>query len=247
MKQFILLISILICLDGLGQDNSTHLRYTFIKAKEGGNYRENLLEKFAKLHKQRIEDGIIEGWDVWEVVNARQTPFSHVVVTLMDISKMDSLYSGVNMQKVFPYMTDSDLAEFYKSNIESRDIIGDYMVTNIKSASKTGIFIDEFMTMNFMMVKEGKFKTYETMEINLVKEGLPQGDLRSGWNLQKRVDKYGTNLDWNYLTLDWYAKYSDFINHVSAPAMDADKDHQAMMAVRDLRESVTLRLIKMVR
>ena len=48
---------------------------------------------------------------------------------------MDSLYSGVNMQKVFPDMTDGDLENFYEENIKSRDIIGDYIITTIKSIS----------------------------------------------------------------------------------------------------------------
>ena len=70
--------------------------------------------KFARLHQQRIEDGIINGWDLWQVINSRQTPFSHVVVTLTDISKMDSLYSGVDMQKVFPDMMYNDIKTFVK-------------------------------------------------------------------------------------------------------------------------------------
>mgnify|MGYP003312992315 CR=1 FL=1 len=42
----------------MGQANDTYLRLTFIKAKEGSNYSENLTQKFARLHKQRIEDVI---------------------------------------------------------------------------------------------------------------------------------------------------------------------------------------------
>ena len=123
MKNYISLLTFCFCLNVLGQDNNTYLRLTFIKAKEGSNYRENLTQKFARLHQQRIEDGIINGWDLWQVINSRQTPFSHVVVTLTDISKMDSLYSGVDMQKVFPDMTNSDIKTFYENNITSRDII----------------------------------------------------------------------------------------------------------------------------
>ena len=115
MRYILLTLSICLSLSSMGQANDTYLRLTFIKAKEGSNYSENLTQKFARLHQQRIEDGIINGWDLWQVVNSRQTPFSHVVVTLTDISKMDNLYSGVDMQKVFPDMTNSDIKTFYKT------------------------------------------------------------------------------------------------------------------------------------
>ncbi len=247
MKNYISLLTFCFCLNVLGQDNNTYLRLTFIKAKEGSNYRENLTQKFARLHQQRIEDGIINGWDLWQVVNSRQTPFSHVIVTLTDISKMDSLYSGVNMQKVFPDMTNSDIETFYENNITSRDIIGDYIITTVKSISKTNNIPEEFMVMNFMKVKEGKFKTFENMEINLTTTTMPNEKFRTGWSLQKRIDKYGTDLHWNYLTVDWYTKYSDYIKASSIPTIDADKNYQSMMAIRDFRDRTVLRKIMSVR
>ena len=247
MKYLILTLSICFCLNLFGQENDAYLRLTFIKAKEGSNYRENLTQKFARLHKQRIEDGIINGWDLWQVVNSRQTPFTHVIVTLVDLSKMDSLYSGVNMQKVFPDMTDGDLENFYEENIKSRDIIGDYIITTIKSISNTNSIPDEFMVVNFMKVKEGKFKTFENMEINLSTSTIPDEKFRTGWTLQKRIDKYGTDLYWNYLTVDWYAKYSDYIKASSMPAVDADKNYQSMMDIRDLRDRAVLRKVMSVR
>jgi len=247
MKYILLTILIFLSLSSIGQANDAYLRLTFIKAKEGSNYSENLTQKFARLHQQRIEDGIINGWDLWQVINSRQTPFSHVVVTLTDISKMDSLYSGVDMQKVFPDMTNNDIKTFYENNITSRDIIGDYIITTVKNISKSNTIPEEFMVMNFMKVKEGKFKTFENMEIDLTMAAMQNEKFRTGWTLQKRIDKYGTDLYWNYLTVDWYAKYSDYIKASSIPTIDADKDYQSMMAIRDLRDRTVLRKIMSVR
>ena len=50
------------------------------------------------------------------------------------------------------------------------------------------------MVMNFMKVKEGKFKTFENMEIDLAMAVMPDEKFRTGWTLQKRIDKYGTDL-----------------------------------------------------
>ena len=160
---------------------------------------------------------------------------------------MDSLYSGVDMQKVFPDMTNSDIKTFYENNITSRDIIGDYIITTDKSISKGKTIPEEFMVMNFIKVKEGKFKTFEDMEIDLTTVAMHNDEFRTGWTLQKRIDKYGTDLYWNYLTVDWYAKYSDYIKASSIPTNNADKDYQSMMAIRDLRNRTVLRKIMSVR
>ena len=41
------------------------------------------------------------GWDLWQVVNSRLAPFGHVIIISEDMSTMESLYAGFNMQKVF--------------------------------------------------------------------------------------------------------------------------------------------------
>ena len=51
---------------------------------------------------------------------------------------------------------------------------------------------------------------------------------------------------WNYLTVDWYAKYSDYIKASSMPTVDADKNYQSMMGIRDLRDRAVLQKIMSV-
>ena len=100
---------------------------------------------------------------------------------------------------------------------------------------------------NWMKVKEGKFKTYENMEKALYSNGLNKNDLRVGWSLAKRIDKYGVDLYWNYFTVDWFSNYNDFVKTAAnTPAWDADKNYQNMMKVRDLRESVVIRKVIML-
>ncbi|MGA0211809.1 MAG: hypothetical protein ACO3JH_02310 [Flavobacteriaceae bacterium] len=98
-----------------------------------------------------------------------------------------------------------------------------------------------------MKVKEGKFKTYENMEKALYTNGLDNNSLKSGWSLARRIDKYGTDLYWNYFTVDWYSSYSDYIKAAAnITAWDADKNYENMMKVRDLRESVIIRKVMML-
>jgi hypothetical protein len=100
---------------------------------------------------------------------------------------------------------------------------------------------------NWMKVKEGKFKTYENMEKSMYVGGLDKNGLQSGWSLGKRIDKYGTDLYWNYFTVNWFASYTDYVKAAAnIPAWDADKNYQNMIKIRDLRESVIIRKVIML-
>ena len=103
------------------------------------------------------------------------------------------------------------------------------------------------MMKNFMKVKEGKFKTFENIEINLTRVAIHNEKFRNGWTLQKRIDKYGTDLYRNYPTVDWYAKYSDYIKASSIPTNDANKYYQFMRTIRDLHDRTVLRKIILAR
>ena len=90
---------------------------------------------------------------------------------------------------------------------EKREIVAEAMfvtVTDIKRDSKVNL-PDNVGVVNWMKVKEGKFKTYENMEKTLYSSGLNKNGLRTGWSLGKRIDKYGIDLYWNYFTVDWFA------------------------------------------
>ena len=49
------------------------------------------------------------GWDLWQVVNSRLTSIGNVIVIYEDTSIMESLYSVVNIQKVFSDMNIFDI------------------------------------------------------------------------------------------------------------------------------------------
>ena len=98
-----------------------------------------------------------------------------------------------------------------------------------------------------MKVKDGKFKAYENMEKSLYSNGISKNDLRTGWSLARRIDKYGTDVYWNYFTVDWFSNYNDYIKtSANIPAWDADKNYQNMLKIRDLRETVSIRKVIML-
>ena len=253
MKKILILFFITSLSISLYAQDKVVLKQTFIKVKPGNNYAEDLKTKFGEMAQKRIDAGWQSGWHLWEVVGNPQAPFTHLIVEPMTITQMEkerTREGWLKMRKeAVPSMTDSDWRTFMEDVRDKREIVAEAMfvtVTDIKRDSKVSL-PDNVGVVNWMKVKEGKFKTYENMEKSLYSSGLNKNGLRTGWSLGKRIDKYGIDLYWNYFTVDWFSNYTDYVkNAANIPAWDADKSYQSMMKVRDLRESVVIRKVIML-
>jgi hypothetical protein len=253
MKKFyLLLFTFALSINANAQDKVV-LKQTFIKVKPGNNYAEDLKTKFGKIAQKRIDSGYQEAWHLWEVVDNPQAPFTHLIVEPVLISQMEKEWNREGWLKMrneaIPGMTDSDWQAFMEGVRNKRDIVAEAMfvtVTDVKRDNDINLPTNVGV-INWMKVKEGKFKTYENMEKALYSNGLNKAGLRAGWSLGKRIDKYGVDLYWNYFTVDWFSNYTDYVKTaVNTPAWDADKNYQNMMKVRELRESVVIRKVIML-
>ncbi len=253
MKKIYLLLFIFALSINANAQDKVVLKQTFIKVKPGNNYAEDLKTKFGAMAQKRIDAGYQEGWHLWEVVGNPQAPFTHLIVEPVLISQMEKEWTRegwIEMRKeAIPGMTQSDWQAFMEDVRNKRDIVAEAMfvtVTDLKRDKDISIPTDVGV-INWMKVKEGKFKTYENMEKALYSNGLNKKGLIAGWSLGKRIDKYGADLYWNYFTVDWFSNYNDYIKTaVNTPSWDADKNYQNMMEVRELRESVVIRKVIML-
>jgi hypothetical protein len=238
---------------GVNAQEQVVLKQTFIKVEEGNNYAEDLKEKFSKFAQARIDAGYQSGWHLWEVVGNPQAAFSHIIVEPMTLSQMEKERNWDDWRKMrsetLPSMTDNDWRAFMEDVREKRNIVAEAMFVGVKDIGKTSdvSLPDDVGVINFMKVAQGKNKTYETMELGLYREGLGKNDPRSGWSLGRRIDKVGTDIYWNYFTVDWFSNYTDFVKTAaSVQAWDADKNYEKMLNIRDLRESVVIRKVMML-
>jgi hypothetical protein len=251
-KLYLLLFFALIAIKSNAQDKVV-LKQTFIKVKPGNNYAEDLKTKFGEMAQKRIDAGYQLGWHLWAVVGNPQAPFTHIIVEPMMISQMEkerTREGWLKMRKeAIPSMTDSDWTTFMENTRDKRDIVAESMfvtVTEVKKDESVSL-PSNFGIVNWMKVKEGKFKAYENMEKSMYSSGIGKNDLRTGWSLARRIDKYGTDVYWNYFTVDWFSNYNDYIKtSANITAWDADKNYQNMLKIRDLRETVSIRKVIML-
>ena len=58
---------------------------TFINAKNIQAYDNYIENVFSKTHQQRLDAGIIIGWDVWKVLDNPAENFTHMLTTVYDV------------------------------------------------------------------------------------------------------------------------------------------------------------------
>ena len=59
----------------------------FIKAENIYEYDQFVKEHYAKIHNERVKNGMLLQWDVWKVVDTPQEDFTHMVTYIYDIKK----------------------------------------------------------------------------------------------------------------------------------------------------------------
>jgi len=242
MKKTILFLMFLVSATSIAQD--TVYEQTFVKAHNIGAYDFYIENVFSKVHKQRIDAGLIKEWNVWKVMDSPQEDFTHMITTVYSVDKQDEINAfdwerpeGVTQRD--EWIRGKDLNEI-------REIIGVVKYTGLARARKAGAKdVPDYMAYNVIKLKGDKWKSYETAEINGTKK-IGKSDLRVGWDFGRRIDDYGTDISHTHVTIDWYDSHADFLKtFMSNSPADASKEYQEMMKLRDLKYRVFMKKHKM--
>jgi len=213
---------------------------TYINAKDINAYDNYIENVFSKTHQQRLDAGIIIGWDVWKVVDNPQENFTHMLTTIYDVSmqtKIDDFQweRPENISQRDMWIRGKDLAEI-------REIVGVVKYMGLAQIRKDGApEAPNFMALNIIKLKGEKWKSYENAELNGTKK-ISANDLRAGWDFARRIDDYGTDISHTHATVDWYNTHEDYLKtFMSSDLDDASKEYQQMLELRDLKYRVLLK------
>ena len=64
---------------------------TYVKAHDINAYDQYIENVFSKVHQQRIDQGLIVGWDVWKVVDNPAEGFTHMLTTIYKIENQEKI------------------------------------------------------------------------------------------------------------------------------------------------------------
>ncbi len=213
---------------------------TFINAKNIQAYDNYIENVFSKTHQQRLDAGIIIGWDVWKVLDNPAENFTHMLTTVYDV-EMQGKIDDFKWERP-ENVSQRDMQLRGKDLSEIREIVAVVKYMGLAQIRKEGgAEIPDFMSFNVIKLKGDKWKSYENAEINGTKS-IAANSLREGWDFARRIDDYGTDISHTHVTVDWYASHEDYLkNMMGRNISDASKEYQQMMKLRDLRYRVLLK------
>ena len=105
-------------------------------------------------------------------------------------------------------MTEEEVAEFNKKNREARKIVNSTIYKVVDNYFKQDS-VPNISVVNYMKVTPGDEFEYEKMEKEY--KTNVESSPKAGWAVHKRVDRVGTNLSNNYITVDFYNKMSEMM------------------------------------
>ena len=244
MKKFTLLFALFITINAFSQ--ALVYENTYIKAHDIQAYDDYIKNVFSNTHQQRLDAGIIVGWDVWKVVDNPSENFTHIFTTIYDVDMQEKIDA---FQPKWPEsLTERDWNMRGDDLRKVRDIVGVVKYVGLAQVRKSGADkVPEFMAFNVIKLKGEKWKSYESAEINGTKS-IAKADKRVGWDFARRIDDYGTDISHTHITVDWYASHSDFLkSFMGSNVSDASKQYQNMLKLRDLKYRVLLKKHKSLR
>ena len=206
--------------DGVS-NGATFIQVDYIKTVPGKNYGQILNEKWAKLAEKRIKEGTIVGWDAWWNMNSTDES-NHDILLVTLLTDVDSIGAGAGIRRAFPEMTDDEVAEFSKKNREARKIVNTTIYKVVDNYFKQDS-VPKIALTNYMKVTHGDEFDYEEMEKEY--KQTVEASAKAGWALHKRVDRFGSGLNNNYMTVDFYNKMSEMMDE-RAPTFEMSKEQR---------------------
>ena len=186
MKKYTLLFALLVTINVFSQ--TFVYENTYIKAHDIQAYDDYIKSVFSNTHQQRLDAGIIVGWDVWKVVDNPSESFTHIFTTIYDVDMQEKIDA---FQPKWPEsLTKRDWNMRGDDLRKVREIVGVVKYVGLAQVRKSDADqVPEFMAFNVIKLIGDKWKSYESAEINGTKS-IAKADKRVGWDFARRIDYY---------------------------------------------------------
>ena len=212
-----------------------------------------LEKQWHKIHEERIKEGMIRGWAMYQVMFASpEESYDFVTVSWYDsFSKVHLPVADETIKAAFPNMTEEDIKEFHQKTHQARTRVSQGFFHQVFTTADGLDNQGKFYRINEIRVKKGKskelLKIYEEIYMPLYKEDLKQ-QKRTVWSLWEKYE--GTLKSFQYLAADGYSSM-DQIDQVNYMAyfnrIHPDKDAKKISEeVEELRELVSTEMWKLV-
>jgi hypothetical protein len=229
--------------------NKTYLLLEFMQVKGEQSSEYLKVEDFwSGIHKQRLADKSILGWDLWSLTPAgKEQGSQYLTVTLFPslqsmLQAIGSLDVVAYAKKAYPAKTEKELTSWMEKTVKSRDIAHQVLfrlIDNTKDEFKMKpgtIFTIDIMKQlddNYEKVESEVFKPWHQQMVNEGKKG--------SWKLLQTILPSGSEAYGTHLTVSMYQDEAQLASFMESSG--GEMDFKTQLAVRqglksrDLRET----------
>ena len=214
----------------------------YVKVKPGKTKDYVELEKIAlKLHKARVEEGIITRWAMYRKMYATQNdPYTHILVHLNDDFKKTQ--NSFPKELIDANYTKEEQEEFWKKAPAAREIVKKEYYDRVTFAEGDQPY--KYLRFIRYAVEQGRGGEFEKLRKELVKplfDEVVKRGYNAGWSIWS---KDPSDKKFQYVAVNNFAEYGDWKNgiHVNEvfEAVFPDKDiNEAREAVYSTRTRIS--------
>ena len=186
------------------------IEYFKIEPGKGADYRKLEQEAYVPIHRERVKQGIIKSWSVWNVrfPGGASREYDRVYITTFDkFAAVETPYPQALMTKVFPNTTGAEILA--RARPLAR-MVRSELVTLIDSSALNPQPLPPHAEISFHKVEPGKGAEYTALIGKYTKplneERVKRGTLKSWLRLGARYPG-GTERDYGQITLSFFDKF----------------------------------------
>ena len=262
MKTLLILgFVILLNLGSMAQDSPKplYLLFEFMQVKSDQTSEYLKVEDFwSGIHKQRISEKSILGWDLWSLAPSGKEQGSHyVTVTLFPslasmLQSVESLDVMALAKKAYPNKTEKELNAMFDKTIKSRDMAHQVLCREIDGTK--GEFKMAIGTMFTMDIMKQLDDSYEKVESEIFKpwhQQMVTEGKKGSWELVQTILPSGSEAYGTHMTVSMFKDEAQLAGSMEGAGGVMDLKTQLAvkegLKTRDLRETKIGKLVKMVR
>jgi hypothetical protein len=229
-KLFTLVMISLMTVSVMAQNNSKKLYLLFefmqVKNEKGSDYYK--VEDFwSGIHKQRVANKQILGWDLWSLTPSGKNQGAQYMTVTLFSSLKDMLNPGgfedliATAKKAYPKMTEKEITDMLDQTGNSRDIAdqvyfeqvdvttGDYQM---KVGTMATIDVMKQLEDNYEKSESEIFKPYHQKLVNAGKVGE--------WSLLRAILPAGSDSYGTHITVSMFKDAAQLATYMEAPMGD---------------------------
>lgn len=213
---------------------------------------------WEKIHEQRVKNGNIMGWDLWELgPGGEDQNFQYLTVTLFNdpVKMFEGGGFAEALKAAYPDMPEAELTKKFNETSQSRDLAVRLFLEEIATTSpEFEMPIGTIAQIDFMKAALENYSKYEKAEIDVFKplhqKAVDDGQKQS-WGLLRFMSPIGSATYASHLTVSMFSDYkqalNQYINFNDGTTPAQTKAMQEGMAARDMKYVHMARLIRKVR